>query len=532
MCPPADITAVHRLSSLAELCLPGIASRPERANLSFRDGPEWETVLLEAERVGVFPAVFQRLRRSESGIGKLEGSHWERRSRSILARNLMLRQTQDELLAALESGGLRCQPIKGVRLARNLYGDLASRESFDIDLICPTEEVPAVYAELKSLGLRDLTDAWTDTGLRRALAQPEFMFPEIKLTAANGALVELHWDWTGEEFPEGDPLDDAEAYAVYLCRHAAKHFWCSLQWVCDIELLLRAARGHFDWRRFWMLAGRANAVRDCAGSLEICGELFDSAFARQIYPLSRRSARKLARRATEALADPAGREATRAHPARGLLRVDSWNRRVRRCWHWLAPAPRCFNESGAGVGGVLGVWMTRYARLALRSVPVVVRSAKWRRRIDTALSLRFSEWMDILRAGALLTRANWAVSRSPLTAVARWATRNVSAAPGGSDDVREMVYRSEKAVRLAARLHPVEMKCLPRALALAKMLAARGIAIDLKLGVRREDGGIAGHAWVEWNGEVVNESAPVAATYAEFDHSLDARREALDAARA
>ena len=99
-------------------------------------------------------------------------------------------------------------------------------------------------------------------------------------------------------------------------------------------------------------------------------------------------------------------------------------------------------------------------------------------------------------------------------------------------ETREIVFDSEKAVRRAARYHPVEMKCLPRALALTKMLGARGIAVDLKLGVRREDGRFAGHAWVEWNGEVVNESAAVSASYAVLNHSLDRGAEAFDVASA
>jgi hypothetical protein len=38
--------------------------------------------------------------------------------------------------------------------------------------------------------------------------------------------------------------------------------------------------------------------------------------------------------------------------------------------------------------------------------------------------------------------------------------------------------------------------CLPRALALARMLAARDIPHELRVGVRRAGSGIAAHAWV------------------------------------
>jgi hypothetical protein len=38
--------------------------------------------------------------------------------------------------------------------------------------------------------------------------------------------------------------------------------------------------------------------------------------------------------------------------------------------------------------------------------------------------------------------------------------------------------------------------CLPRAFALARMLASRGIRHELQVGVRRSDSGITAHAWV------------------------------------
>ncbi len=52
------------------------------------------------------------------------------------------------------------------------------------------------------------------------------------------------------------------------------------------------------------------------------------------------------------------------------------------------------------------------------------------------------------------------------------------------------------------------MTCLPRSLALQRMLARRGIASELRIGVRKESngaGGIAAHAWVEVDGVPLGE---------------------------
>lgn len=45
--------------------------------------------------------------------------------------------------------------------------------------------------------------------------------------------------------------------------------------------------------------------------------------------------------------------------------------------------------------------------------------------------------------------------------------------------------------------------CMPRALALARILASRGIPCELRLGVRRSGSGLAAHAWVSGGGGVL-----------------------------
>jgi hypothetical protein len=60
-------------------------------------------------------------------------------------------------------------------------------------------------------------------------------------------------------------------------------------------------------------------------------------------------------------------------------------------------------------------------------------------------------------------------------------------------------------------------QCLVRSLVLQWMLARRGIASTLRLGVRRENGRMFAHAWVERAGEPVNDSAELVRDYAAFD---------------
>ena len=68
-------------------------------------------------------------------------------------------------------------------------------------------------------------------------------------------------------------------------------------------------------------------------------------------------------------------------------------------------------------------------------------------------------------------------------------------------------------VATAARYLPFEPTCLERSLTLWTMLLRRGIASRLCVGARRDAGEFTAHAWVEYAGLVLNDSADVAQDY-------------------
>jgi Transglutaminase-like superfamily len=59
------------------------------------------------------------------------------------------------------------------------------------------------------------------------------------------------------------------------------------------------------------------------------------------------------------------------------------------------------------------------------------------------------------------------------------------------------------AVNRARRYYPKSVACLQRSVALASMLRKRGIAADLKIGIRQ--GPFTSHAWVEVGDRVLND---------------------------
>ncbi len=60
-------------------------------------------------------------------------------------------------------------------------------------------------------------------------------------------------------------------------------------------------------------------------------------------------------------------------------------------------------------------------------------------------------------------------------------------------------------VRAAGGTHLVPIKCLERSLALQRILRKRGVPAELQIGVEKNGTALAGHAWLEIDGEPIGE---------------------------
>jgi len=83
----------------------------------------------------------------------------------------------------------------------------------------------------------------------------------------------------------------------------------------------------------------------------------------------------------------------------------------------------------------------------------------------------------------------------------------------------EMLARVAWLVGVAGR-HLVPVPCLARSVALARVLARRGAAARIQIGVRTIDGRLEAHAWVEQDGRVINDDEAAVRQYAPFDRPL------------
>lgn len=136
---------------------------------------------------------------------------------------------------------------------------------------------------------------------------------------------------------------------------------------------------------------------------------------------------------------------------------------------------------------------------------------------------RAADYALALEAISLAVRIEVPLRRQPLPAVVARLGRH-AAAPAA---LREQeIERLTRFTALAYRVLPWPGTCLRECLVLLAMLRRRGIAADLRLGVRRAGERIGAHAWIERPG--LGAWDPQAASFAVLESVPSRSAAALD----
>jgi hypothetical protein len=80
-------------------------------------------------------------------------------------------------------------------------------------------------------------------------------------------------------------------------------------------------------------------------------------------------------------------------------------------------------------------------------------------------------------------------------------------------------------VQTALRWVPTAPTCLHRSLTLWWLLRRQGIDGELRIGVRKAGSNLEAHAWVEYQGVVLNDQADVEHVFSPFDRSIEPRED-------
>lgn len=101
--------------------------------------------------------------------------------------------------------------------------------------------------------------------------------------------------------------------------------------------------------------------------------------------------------------------------------------------------------------------------------------------------------------------------------------RRLPARPAPDDeqkDIPERVLRISRMVGAAQRHTPLKITCLEESLVLWYLLRGQGIRSRLRIGVRKIDARFEAHAWVEHEGQALNQPGQLHRHYAAFEQEI------------
>ena len=302
----------------------------------------WDWLLRASLHHGMMPLLYLGLLKAD--LASLPDSVWqelEELYKRNVVRALWLSGELQECLNQLAAYGIAALPYKGPVLAAAAYGDVASRQYADLDILVRRHEALRARELLVSQGYyHELQlNAAQETAFLAAQSAYALTRP-----SGRDVLVELHWRFFEAYFSASliseelwhravplsllgqDVLTPApEDLLLVLCMHGTKHGWQRLGWVCDVAWLL-SAYPELDWPAVQDRAREAGGLRMLHLGLRLAQDLFHAPLPRDVATCVQAdvAARALARRVHNWYLNdvqPELPEARAAHPAGG---VGSW----------------------------------------------------------------------------------------------------------------------------------------------------------------------------------------------------------------
>ncbi len=261
------VAPVDRPEAKLLLCCAQVIEESERAApicKLLREEIDWPYLLRMALPHGMMPLLYWHLNATcPEAVPKPAMDRLRERFLDNTRRNLFLTGELLRLLNLFEAQQIPAVPYKGPVLAATVYGNLALRHFYDVDILVHRRDVPRARELLISAGYRpefQLTQEQEVALLRYGFEQPF-------IREDGTSIVELHWEiiprtmsfpldtkrlWGrlqpvslgGKVIPSLFPED----LLLILCVHGSKHIWERLAWIRDVAGLVQVYRG-IDWDR-------------------------------------------------------------------------------------------------------------------------------------------------------------------------------------------------------------------------------------------------------------------------------------------
>jgi len=227
-----------------------------------RQPVRWQRLFTLAHQHGTQPLLHQGLSGLEDAVPPEELHFLEQNCQANLRKALLHARELIRIIEHLSARGIEVLPYKGLALAEALYGDIALRQSGDIDLLIHPQDLRGIRDAVGELGytphqplseteerayLKSGYECAFDSAAGRNLLevqwaiQPRFYAVDLAMEGLFQRAVEV--TIAGHPMKTPSPED----LLLVLSVHAAKHVWNRLLWLCDIARLMSLPRLDWSW---------------------------------------------------------------------------------------------------------------------------------------------------------------------------------------------------------------------------------------------------------------------------------------------
>jgi hypothetical protein len=223
---------------------------------------DWNAILRLADQHGIASLLYQNLAPLHDVVPPAVLASLRQNYERNIHKSLFLTRELIRILDCLDGLAIDVIPYKGVVLAEIYYGDMALRQSGDMDLFIRQQDVTRIKSEVRALG-------YTPRVLIPEDAEHDYIDSGYECTfdsAAGINLLELQWalqprfyavdfDMDGL-FERAVTVSVADRYVktpspedllLILSVHAAKHVWGRLIWLRDIAQMIKRQNLDWDW---------------------------------------------------------------------------------------------------------------------------------------------------------------------------------------------------------------------------------------------------------------------------------------------
>ncbi len=260
--------------------------------LSDKDEEQLQNLISLSVSHGILPLVYKTIKdistHDESTIPPVFLANLKSNYMGISQRNMLMSAELIRIMKLLNENDIEALAFKGPALSQMAYGDITLRQYVDLDILVDENDVykagEVITAnnyisdvDLAFLKNEALLNVSSDLGFRHS---------------TNNTYIELHWKLFRKKLSitldglnlrsnptiikiQGKEIKtlQSDLLLVYLCAHGSKHMWERIEWIVDVDKLIRNL-DTIDWDMVWEYAKTMHSVNTLLLGLALSKTLF------------------------------------------------------------------------------------------------------------------------------------------------------------------------------------------------------------------------------------------------------------------